>query len=52
MSAPRYRRRWSKPWKVEYSWVNTAYGAVVGYAWTREQARRRCYQAVFELMWP
>jgi hypothetical protein len=44
------RRRWFKPWKFEYEWVHTGYGAVVGYAWTRRTARRRLDRAIAELV--
>lgn len=52
MAYVRYKRRWYRFWKVEYWWVHSGYGTVVGWAWTKGQARRRAYKAVFEMVHP
>lgn len=44
------RRRWFRPWKVEYFWHHSAYGMVLGYAWTRRQAQRRLALGVFDVV--
>lgn len=50
MSRQHVKRRWFKPWKVEYWWYSSAYGTVVGYAWTRRTAWNRLGRAVFEMV--
>jgi len=44
------RRRWFKPWKVEWVWYSSAYGLALGYTWTRRTAKRRAIEAGLEFI--